>query len=165
MRKLALRGIRGEGKFSLLDNVDFDRLSARKWYVDRKGYVRQSHTGKKLHRLVLDAPPDKQVDHINGDKLDNRRANLRLCTNTENQWNRAKLKRNTSGYQGAMLIKSYQAKGWKCWQSVISHNGKKISLGYYATAQEAGAAYNKAAVSLRGEFAALGRVEKSNNFN
>ena len=77
-----------------IDEEDFDRLSETSWYVEKNGYVRNSRH-QLLHRVVLRLGHSRSgiggVDHINGNKLDNTKANLRLATATQNQWNRKKV--------------------------------------------------------------------------
>ena len=112
------------GKFKVLvDAEDWERVSKHTWGVNRKRdkfyartyirvpghYLKGPHKWKQpkynsvgLHRLILDAPPGKHVDHINGDTLDNRKCNLRLCSIRENLLNRGPNKNNTSGYKGVM---------------------------------------------------------------
>ena len=90
------------------------------------------------------------VDHINGNPLDNRKSNLRICTNAENQRNRGVNKNNTSGYKGVCWAKQN-----KKWKARIKHNGKLIHLGYYKDKEEAARAYDKKAKELHGEYAYL----------
>ena len=92
--------------------------------------------------------PAHQVDHINGDKADNRAANLRGATNAQNQANRGKNKNNTSGYKGV----SWRSDSNK-WSAQISCGGKKIKLGSYTDINDATAAYKAAAEHLFGAYA------------
>lgn len=109
-----------------------------------------------LHRMILERilgrplASAEYVDHINGDKLDNQRINLRLCTSSQNQANRKKTK-NASGYKGVWRYPGRE----KQWVANIKVNRKKISLGYYYTPEEAYAAYCEAAKHYFGEFARL----------
>jgi len=107
-------------------------------------------TSELLHRRILNAPSGIQVDHRNGDTLDFRRDNLRLCSQYQNQANRGKPVTNTSGYKGVTWAKRENK-----WHSQITVNGKCRSLGYYKTAREAAIAYNEAASNSLGEFARL----------
>jgi hypothetical protein len=112
------------------------RYSNRQIRIDGKLY--------REHRLIWflctgEWPPaDLQIDHINGNPLDNRWRNLRLATNSQNQWNRDKQCNNTSGHKGVWR------KGNR-WAATIWVNNKKLSLGSFASAEEAGAAYRAAA--------------------
>jgi len=86
-----------------------------------------------------------EVDHKNGDPLDNRRQNLRLCTHAQNQHNTGLSCVNTSGFKGV-------SKRGKRWKAQIRINGKQTYLGTYDTPEEAGAAYDAAALKVQGEF-------------
>ncbi len=89
-----------------------------------------------------------EVDHIDGDKLNNKINNLRAASTRQNQWNSKKPITNTSGYKGAFWHINK-----KKWISAIKVNKKLIHLGTYKTAEEAHEAYKAAALELHGEFA------------
>lgn len=108
----------------LIDYDDFERCKKVSWCVDNKGYANGSNNQigtVRLHRYILSVPKDKQVDHINRNKLDNRKSNLRIVTNQQNQFNRGLNKNNTSGIKGVHFNKS--CKKWCCQ---ITHNGKIV---------------------------------------
>jgi hypothetical protein len=92
-------------------------------------------------------PGDLQIDHVNGDRLDNRISNLRVADNAENNRNKGKPKSNSSGYKGVCL---HKASG--TYRTYITVKGKQHSLGYYATVEEAAEVVRKARVSFEGEF-------------
>lgn len=146
------------GKYALVDDEDFDWLTSNwKWHFS-SGYAqtnfRLDDGGRitmKLHRLLISVPAGSELDHINGDGLDNRRVNLRLCTHQENMRNRPKNK-NKAGYKGVY-------KNHARWQAAIKHNGKKIYLGNFSKPEEAAKAYDLKAKELFGEFA----MSSSNN--
>ena len=94
--------------------------------------------------------PDRHVDHINGNRSDNRIANLRLATNSENLCNRRKPRNNTSGYKGVSYVKRYGA-----YQATIRFDGKNKFLGRFASPEAAADAYRRAALKHHGEFANL----------
>lgn len=100
--------------------------------------------------------PPKQIDHVNGDKDDNRLSNLRLATNSENCWNCRPRTRNTSGFKGVSWVKR-EGK----WAATISAHGKKISLGRFLTREAAHAAYCDASTRLHGEFSNTGNAPYS----
>jgi hypothetical protein len=104
----------------------------------------------RMHRLIMQPRPDQVVDHINGDGLDNRRANLRICTQAENARNRRK-GTGTSRYKGVSLAKGRT----KPWRAQIRVGDQVRNLGYFADEGEAARAYDAAASQLFGDFARL----------
>jgi len=126
------------------------KLSNHTWYLCKStGYIRSNAKGHPyMHRLIMNAPKGVQVDHINGDKLDNRKENLRLCSHRENVLNRPKHKNNTTGYKGVYFNKKRDV-----YQSFITINGLHKYLGSFQTAEEAYRAYCSAAQVAFGEFA------------
>lgn len=101
-----------------------------------------------LHRVILGAPSDKEVDHKNGEPLDNRRSNLRLSTRHQNSMNHKINKNNTSGFKGV----SWHSQARK-WRAYIALNYRQIGLGLFNCPKEAHAAYMAAAQKHCGEFA------------
>jgi hypothetical protein len=148
---------------ALVDDEDFERLSAFKWYAHNSANRRGDSTGKRPARRtskqegrkvlflvhhILRAPPGMVVDHINGDPWDNRRANLRVCTNTENLRNRAKHRGCKNPYKGVHPM-------GRRWTALICLDGAIHRLGSYAIPEEAALAYDAAALALFGDFARL----------
>ncbi|MBK6599171.1 MAG: HNH endonuclease [Proteobacteria bacterium] len=118
------------------------------------GYVRVSISGSPVlaHRaawfICAGRWPTTQIDHVNGDRSDNRIENLRVCTISENRWNSKKRVRNTSGFKGV----SWDVNR-KMWIAQIMANRKNYMLGRFKTPEEAHLAYIVAANRLHGEFA------------
>lgn len=126
-------------------------LSAYRWRVIGNGYV-QNGQGEYLHRLIANPPTGMVVDHINGDMLDNRRENLRVCTRQQNMMNQRKRVDNTSGYKGVARHTRSRRKPFKAY---IKKDGKQHHLGNFETAEAAAQAYDDAARLLHGEYARL----------
>lgn len=146
MEKISL----SHGFHALVDTSDFPVLSGKKWYYDGRGYAFcfEQRKNIKMHRVVLGLTDNNlQVDHINGNKLDNRRSNLRVSSISNNQWNRGKSKNNKSGYKGVSWDKT---KGK--WQASVSADKRQYHLGLFENPDEAYAAYCKKAKELHGEF-------------
>ena len=113
----------------IIDHEDFEKCKIVSWCVDDRGYANGKNTKigtVRLHRFILNAPADKQVDHINRDKLDNRKSNLRIVTNQENHFNEGLSKNNSSGVKGV-----YYNKDCNKWVCQITLNGKIIYGGLF----------------------------------
>lgn len=146
------------GLVALVDAEDADRVLQHRWCpkVNRSGSIyAQSGSGSSsrsptyLHRFVLDlSSGDLSVDHINGDGLDNRRSNLRICNQSQNLANQRKRKNSTSRYKGV----SWHTRGKK-WAAGIMVDGKQLHLGNYDSEMEAAFAYDAAARQHFGDFA------------
>lgn len=164
------------GKVAIIDAEDWPLVSRYKWGAFSSSGRRKPHWyatattprhegGKKvrLHRILLSAPKGVQVDHRDGDGLNNRRTNLRLCTHGQNQQNR-KAVVSKSGYKGVKRIDKKPQ--WSVrWIAAIKKDGRSRHLGSYDTAEEAARAYDRAAVQLFGEFASLNFPQPSSNQN
>lgn len=148
----------GTDRVALVDEEDYPLLSRYKWSLDAKGYVKTSlvNTTVRLHRLILNPGKFDQVDHHNHDKLDNRKCNLRMCTNALNQANTRKRSGTSSKYKGVHWRKDLGK-----WASRISNKGKRIYLGYFDNEEDAAKAYNKKAEELWGDFALLNNIKES----
>lgn len=147
MKKIKLT----QGKFALVDDEDFEWLNQWKWTYDgNNGYAKRNIKDKKLymHRLILNTPKGKVSDHKNGNKLDNRKINLRICTYSQNGMNKMIQSNNSSGYRGVKWHKQV-----RLWEARIKKNGEQIFLGLYNNNIEAGIVYNWAALKYFGEFA------------
>ena len=151
-----------QGKVAIIDDADLDLVSGYRWQArkdDRRWYAQTvvrradgSRTTLNMHRLILGLADQKaHTDHVNGNGLDNRRTNLRACSQAENQWNCGTQANNTSGFKGVNCDKSSGK-----WRARITVEGKRMNLGLYPTPQEAHQAYCKAAIELHGDFANFG---------
>jgi hypothetical protein len=144
-----------QGKFAIVDADDYDQLSKHKWHVSknhRTEYAGMSPGGKyiKMHRLLLNAPPHLVVDHRDRNGLNNRKANLRLCTHQENICNQRPQRDRTSRFRGVHWHKTT-----KKYAARIQKYGKRYFLGYYHDEIEAAVAYDIKAMEFFGEFAYL----------
>jgi hypothetical protein len=154
-----------QGKVALVDDDDFERVSQFKWsYIG--GYAKRSvvrSDGKRrlypLHRFIMGISQESEfmVDHVNLDKLDCRKENLRVCTKFQNNNNHGPKDRqgkSTSRYKGV----SYKVDARNKWRARIGVDGVEYTLGYFSTEEEAAIAYNNAAIKYFGEFAWLNDV-------
>lgn len=152
MKKISLT----KGMVTIVDDDDYERLMKRSWQYGGGGYavhtIRTPKTGMVyMHREIMNTPDGFQTDHINGNKLDNRKSNLRLVTFQQNGWNAKRASHNTSGYKGV-------SKRGNRWSASIHLNNKKIHLGYFGKKEDAANAYNKAAKKFFGEYAKLNNL-------
>jgi len=149
------------GQVALVEDADA-HLADRRWVARPIGrrtggfYAYRSEGARTvyMHRLILNAPKGALVDHINGDGLDNRRANLRLATPGQNLANRATTGR--SGYRGVMNV----GHPHRPWLAYICVDRRRRDIGFYATAEEAASAYDSAASARYGEFARLNATQQ-----
>lgn len=147
-----------QGYSTEVDKNIYDLFSVYKWRYDKGYAVRSSPRVKgkqkiiSLHRLIMNASHGIQVDHINGNTLDNRILNLRLCSQKNNIQNQKIRKNNTSGYKGVY------SKTKNKWGACIGVNNKLIHLGSYDNKHDAALAYNEAAIKYHKNFAKLNEV-------
>lgn len=139
-----------KGLVALVDDEDYEMVNAKNWCVSG-GYAYNAACGP-MHRFLLSPPQGVMVDHIDGDRLDNRRSNLRLCSNSQNQANR-QVFRGASPFKGVVWQKRLNGTG--SWKAQLVVNGEIIYLGVFSTDLEAAGAYNAAAKMHFGEFAFL----------
>ena len=137
------------GWIAKVDDEDFDFLIKTKWHCNT-GYACSSN-GLRMHRVITQAPDGMHVDHIDGNKLNNQKSNLRICTNAQNRRNQKRRESNLSGFKGVRRNLS----PINPWTAQIKLNNKQINLGVFKTAKEAALAYDVAAKIHHGEFARL----------
>ena len=130
---------------ALIDLDDLDKVKDLKWHLNH-GYVRNNEIGS-LHRLVMDCPENMVIDHINHNPLDNRKSNLRICTQQQNLMNLSKNSNNTSGVTGVSWSKVKNK-----WMSIIVINRKTIFLGYFNNKEDAIEARKQAEIDYFGEY-------------
>jgi hypothetical protein len=151
-----------KGKVAIVDDEDFEFLNRRMWQFTTGGYVtttiRRIGCRKTIcmHRLVMNTPDGMDTDHINGNKLDNRKENLRICTTAENCQNQKIRTTNKSGYKGVFFCK-YTNK----WRAMIRTNYKLKNLGVFKTPEEAALAYDAEAIAKHGKFARTNFAQES----
>jgi hypothetical protein len=148
-----------KGYVTIVDEADYDWLNQWNWHVTTNRHhayaarwitpITNPKIGQRMHRIITGVPVGLEVDHIDGDGLNNRRDNLRICTKNENQWNRRTI----------IGVSKYHGVGWKSgskkWRARIQSHNNQINLGYFSSEIEAAKAYNEAAKVLHGEFAYL----------
>jgi len=155
MKKIKLT----QGKYTLVDDADFDWLNQWKWHAIRYGQkyyaarssktVRGSRYKILMHRIILNIPKNMETDHINNNGLDNQLENLRMVTKSQNQMN-SKSRKNDFIYKGISWHKAS-----KKWEVQISLNKKSIYIGLFDNPRYAAMAYDINAKALFGEFARL----------
>lgn len=141
-----------------IDEEHLHLLSRYRWFknIDRRGNIYfsaivlqpdGSRKGLRLHRVIMNCPPGKVVDHINRDTLDNRKENLRICSVSQNTVNSKVQSNNTSGYKGVSFNKALQR-----WIARTKKDGKEYHCGSFNNPEDAYSAYCKKAKELHGEY-------------
>jgi hypothetical protein len=152
-----------QGKFAIVDPERYEELAKYKWFTARSegGFYalrmvkakgsRVKQKAVRMHRVILDVPQGKFIDHINHNGLDNRRANLRVATIQQNTWNKRKQRGNySSQYKGVTWLKREEK-----WQVRITCKGRSIFIGYFDDEKAAARAYDAKAGELFGDYAAM----------
>lgn len=149
-----------KGAVAIVDDEDFDELNKHKWHLHSEGYAirtvwngKEKQTRLRMHRVIMKTPDGMDTDHLNGNRIDNRKENLRICTRSQNLRNSQKRSDNKSGYKGVAF---HNFSG--LFHAYIRVNKRQISLGYYKFPDDAAKAYNEAAKKYFGEFAKLNEV-------
>lgn len=163
MRKIEIT----RGHFAIIDDEDYESVEKFKWRYSPSfcsGYaIRGQHVGFEdgkqvsktisMHRFIMNAPEGMEVDHINGNGLDNRRCNLRIATRSQNKWNRRKLQPKSSRFKGV-----HWEDDRKKWRAYIYKNNRRTIIGRFDNELDAALAYNKYAKELFSDFASLNEV-------
>jgi hypothetical protein len=151
MKKIPLT----QGQEVIVDDEDFEWLNQWKWYAQKGGHtwyaVRCDRGGSALvsvlmHREILKAPKGFDVDHRDGNGLNNTRSNIRVCTHSQNMMNRGRQANKTTKFKGVY-------KHGNGWRAQLKKNGKNMHYGTYSTPDAAARAYDAAAKDEFGEFA------------
>lgn len=159
---------------AIVDDDDYVSMSKYAWQLSHKGYAERTNiervgepngkcrpirrTKQFMHRVIMQAQQGLQVDHANHDKLDNRKSNLRLCTQSENlrNGNKRTIKgKSSSKFKGVRKHGFFKKNGKPKYWARITIPSKRMSLGVYESEEEAARAYDAAALQHFGEFARL----------
>ena len=140
----------GDGFYAYVDAADYEWLSRWKWHLHSGGYAGRNENGKMIlmHRQIMQPAKGMLVDHMDRNKANNCRSNLRLCTPQENQRNKRKEIGSASRYKGVFYDRRCNR-----WFAKYRHNGTYHWLGYFDLEVDAARAYDRAAVLHYGEFA------------
>lgn len=162
MRKIPLT----QGQYALVDDEDYEYLMQWKWcamkrkrdFIAVRNRSWKEEPGAQLilmHRVIMSAPKEMEVDHRNHNGLDNQKGSLRICTHMENRRNTKMVSKGASQFKGVVWSK------WnKKWQAQLCYSNKCIFLGLFDIEEEAARAYDTAAHEHFGEFAYLNFPEE-----
>lgn len=144
-----------KGHVAIVDDCDYSEISKHKWYFASNGYACRKKEGKivSMHREIMRAKLGENIDHINHDKLDNRRPNLRICNQSENMANARVREDSVSMYKGVSWSKKN-----KKWRSRLHVKRKEIHLGLFDCPHDAARMYNFWALDIFGEFAFVNKI-------
>jgi hypothetical protein len=159
-----------QGKYAIVDDEDYEQLCKIKWcyHVGNNplyGYAvtnigkRPNRKQIRLHRFLLKPTASQMIDHKNGNTLDNRRSNIRICTRLQNSMNQKPRNGSKSSYKGVSFVKKSKRNPWL---ARIKINGNTKILGVFNNIEAAAEAFQKAEIKYRGEFAYYARnLDKS----
>lgn len=142
----------------IVDDDDFEKLNKFHWFVDKFGAT-QSYLGSGknkpilMHRFLMKPPDDMEIDHIDGNRLNNQRSNLRFANSSQNKCNRGPRKDCKSGFKGVSWHKQLNK-----WTARIQTNKKNVYLGVFNDIKDAILAYNDAAIKYHGQFAFINKI-------
>lgn len=150
-----------QGKVALVDDEDYERLIPYGWYYNER-YAKATINYKKiyLHKFLIDCPKGMQIDHKDGNTLNNQKSNLRIATPAQNTRNRPGDKNSTSRFKGVSLRIQKDKRNGKVylytrWAAYIQVDKKLKRIGAFKKEEDAAIAYNEAAKKYYGEFAKL----------
>jgi hypothetical protein len=149
-----------QGQFALVDDDDYERLSKHKWYFNHGYASRRCSTGVGkfrilyMHRDIIDIPLGYECDHVDGNKINNQKSNIRKATRSQNNANRRKKQGCLSKYKGVSKNKGK-------WVAKIDVHNKTVRLGTYEKEEEAAIAYNIAAFKYYGEYARSNEIKEN----
>jgi hypothetical protein len=157
MKKIPL----SQEQFALVDDEDFAELSKHKWYAFRRNKeysyyairnigIKPNRGSERMHNVIMKPPKGFEVDHKDGNGLNNQRYNLRVCSRSQNMGNTRGQRRNSSRYKGVHWDSRNNN-----WRPMICKNYKILNLGSFKSEVEAAKAYDAKAKELYGEFACL----------
>lgn len=172
MRKIRLKGKNGDGKFAAVDDEDYDYLIQWEWFVviaKSTCYASRIEDGKRIsmHRAIMNPTSKKLVDHKDRNGLNNQKSNLRVCTHSQNQYNKTSVFNSSSKYLGVSVLNQrnpHDKKVYKYWRAQINnrlghtHIISKFPYNEWGEI-EAAIAYNEAAKYYYGEFANLNIIK------
>jgi hypothetical protein len=148
-----------QGKFAQVDDEDYEYLNQWKWYTTKhyKNYYATRNLNRKIismHRVIMNTPDDKEVDHIDHNGLNCQKYNMRNCIHAENMANRFSCGR--SKYLGVYYQRNkYKDRIYEYIVAQIGIKDRNIYIGRFKTEKDAALAYDKKAIELFGEFATL----------
>jgi hypothetical protein len=155
----------GDGCCTLIDDADIPLVIGKAIRLDRTGKIKYARVsiyedGQKekrirLHRFLLSPPSHMMIDHANGDTLDNRRSNLRICTQHQNVCNTSRRSHSRQRFKGVHALPSGR------YAARIGHGGRYFHLGSFDSDVAAAVAYNEAAARLHGEFCRLKEIPET----
>ena len=162
MKKLNISTKKYPNTYTLVDDEDYKYLNQRKWYKEHDDYVRCEITINKkpkkllLHRVIMKPSDGMQIDHINNNKLDNRKCNLRICTHKQNMKTKKPYKNNKLGLKG--IVKKIIKTKYGTYAYLYVQSGGKY-IGCFKDLKKAIIAYNDFVKKQHGEFAYLNPIE------